>query len=106
MKKTFLALILVVLMASGSAAISEGYILLKGDLHVHSDYSGDSQVPADQVIADSITAGYDFICLTEHDTKSHLHEDHSVEGLIVIPGYEMTMTGLHCNVFGIREFRA
>ena len=85
-------------------AAAEGYILLTGDLHCHSSFSHDSPVPYGQVIQDSITAGYDFIALTEHDTKSHLHTDLSTDGLIVLAGYELTMGAGHYNLFGVRDF--
>jgi hypothetical protein len=98
----YAALLAVTLMCANAAA--EGYILLKGDLHCHSSFSSDSNVPYAQVIQDSITAGYDFIALTEHDTKAHLHTDLSVDGMIVLAGYELTMGSGHYNLFGVRDF--
>jgi hypothetical protein len=96
------ALLAAFLLCANAAA--EGYIFLTGDLHCHSSFSPDSQVPYAQVIRDSIAAGYDFLSLTEHDTKSHLHTDLSVDGLIVLAGYELTMGAGHYNLFGIRDF--
>lgn len=86
-------------------ASAQEYFVLRGDLHVHSDYSHDSDVPLAQVIEESIQTGYDFIALTEHNTRNHLYEDHSVPGLIVVPGYELTLQYVHVNVFGLRDFK-
>lgn len=87
-----------------SPVLAEEYLLLRGDLHVHSSYSHDSNVPTAQVIEESILTGYDFIALTEHNTRNHMRQDHSVDGLIVLPGYELTLEKVHINLFGVRSF--
>lgn len=91
--------------ASGSLAAKPELFIVKGDLHSHSAFSHDSEVPVEQVIAESIIAGYDFIALTEHNTLLHLKKDHSTKDLLVISGYELTVTPIaHFNVFGLRNF--
>jgi len=95
-----LALLLLVTGCS-SATPQPKMFILKGDLHCHSSFSHDSDVPYAQVIADSVTAGYDFISLTEHNTNRHLREDYSTPELLVVRGYEATTTAGHVNVFGL-----
>lgn len=80
------------------------YLLVKGDLHRHSSFSHDSETPIEQVIAWSEETGYDFITLTEHNTLRHLKKDWSTPDLLVISGYELTTTGGHFNIFGLRDF--
>ena len=99
-----LTLVLALGLAGGSGAFAADYLLLKGDLHCHTNFSPDCQVPPEKVIADSIAAGYDFISFTDHNSKYQLRKDYSTPELVVLPGYEMTLSGGHYNVFGIREF--
>jgi hypothetical protein len=101
-RTALVALCFVALVMLASVASAQELFILKGDLHCHSSYSHDSEVPVDKVIADSIVAGYDFIALTEHNTVSHLAEDHSTEDLLVISGYEHTTPAAHVNIFGLR----
>lgn len=90
---------------SNSKAAEPELLVLKGDLHCHSSFSHDSKVPVEQVIAESAIAGYDFITLTEHNTLLHLKKDHSTKDLLVISGYELTITPIgHFNIFGLRDF--
>lgn len=101
----YLAVICTTLFLAAAAPVSaKEYFVLRGDLHVHSDFSHDCDVPLAQVIEESIQTGYDFIALTEHNTQNHLLEDHSVSDLIVLPGYELTLQTAHINLLGIREF--
>ena len=102
--KRLLALLCALCLLLSSAALAEDYILLKGDLHCHSKYSHDSDTPYEQVMAESKIAGYDFIALTEHNTKNHLKQDLSSEDMIVLPAMELTMRCGHFNVFGLRSF--
>lgn len=78
--------------------------VVRGDLHVHSSYSHDSAVPAEKVIEDSAKTGYDFIALTEHNTINHLKKDLSTKEVTVLPGYELTLSTGHINLFGVRSF--
>lgn len=104
MKKALLLMFISLMVLSTERVNAEEYILLKGDLHCHSSFSNGSDVPYEQVIADSIIAGYDFIALTDHNTLIHLKEDLSTEALIVLAGYEYTINTGHYNVFGVRDF--
>lgn len=87
-----------------AASASDGYFILRGDLHCHSNFSRDSEVPAETVIKESIETGYDFIALTEHNTMAQLLQDLSTDQLIVLPGYELTLETGHINLFGLRSF--
>ena len=91
-------------LARGAGAFAADYLLLKGDLHCHTNFSPDCDVPPEKVISDSIVAGYDFISFTDHNSKYQLRKDYSTPELVVLPGYEMTLRGGHYNVFGIRDF--
>ena len=82
---------------------SPEYFILKGDLHVHSDFSHDSDIPIDQVVQESGIAGYDFIAITDHNTVRHMKEDHSTSEVLVIAGYEHTTPAAHINIFGLRD---
>ncbi len=103
--RLLLAAVLVIIGVSSSLAAKPELLILKGDLHCHSSFSHDSVIPVEQVIAESIIAGYDFIALTEHNTLLHLQKDHSTKDLLVISGYELTVTPIaHFNIFGLRNF--
>lgn len=99
----FLAVLVFVTLTGISALADSPYFVVKGDLHCHSDFSHDSDVPIDHVVRESKLAGYDFIAMTDHNTTRHMEVDHSIEGLLVIPGYEYTTSLVHINIFGLRE---
>ncbi len=97
-----LVLFLVFGLVPQAAAAEFPYFILKGDLHVHSDFSHDSVVPIEQVVSESSIAGYDFIAVTDHNTTRHMIEDHSTDEVLVIAGYEHTTPAAHVNIFGLR----
>ena len=39
---------------------------LRGDLHVHTDYSGDGKVPLEDMVVAARERGYDYVALTDH----------------------------------------
>ena len=99
----FVVALVLLSMCSVQVQATAQYFILKGDLHVHSDFSHDSTVPVETVLRESIMAGYDFISLTEHNTTRHMLEDYSSDDLLVIAGYEYTISSVHINVFGLRH---
>ncbi len=102
MKKLCLVLVFLLFLLPASA---QEYVEMKGDLHCHSNFSPDSDVPTEDVIAAYTQAGYDFIALTEHNQIKHLRKDWSTDALMVLPGYELTLAAGHYNVFGVRQFQ-
>jgi hypothetical protein len=71
----------------------EGY--LKGQLHLHTKMSGDSDTPPNQVARFYAEHGYDFIVITDHN---HVTELLPREGqMLVIPGVEFTHSTTACD---------
>src|SRR5262249_1472608 len=62
-----------------------GYV--KGQLHVHSSNSGDSQTPPDAVARWYRAHGFDFIVFTDHNRITALAD---LPGLLVFAGVELT----------------
>jgi hypothetical protein len=60
---------------------------LKGQLHLHSDASGDSQSPPDDVVRWYDAHGYDFVVFTDHN---RITEIAGTERMLVMPGIELT----------------
>ncbi|HPT83838.1 MAG TPA: CehA/McbA family metallohydrolase [Limnochordia bacterium] len=105
--KRFAVLITICLLVMGlhSGLVSAdpgGYFILTGDLHCHSEFSHDSEVPVEQVVRETGLAGYDFLALTEHNTTRHMTRDWSTDEVLVIAGYEHTTPAAHVNIFGLR----
>src|SRR5262249_8334871 len=66
---------------------------LKGQLHVHTSNSGDSETSPTRVASWYAEHGFDFIVLTDHNHISTL----AGGGLLVIPGVELTQTLATCD---------
>lgn len=66
---------------------------LKGQTHLHSGNSGDSQTPPEQVVAWYAARGYDFIVFTDHNvvTTPPAHPK-----MLTIPGVELTQNYAQC----------
>jgi PHP-associated/Carbohydrate family 9 binding domain-like/PHP domain len=80
--------------------------MLKGDLHIHTEYS-DGDV-LDEVLFNAVDSGLDFIAVTDHDTSKgvpFVQEWFKRKGLpvIVIPGCEVTGPGCHLLALGCDE---
>jgi hypothetical protein len=67
---------------------------LKGQLHLHSNASGDSDTPPDQVRAWYAARGYDFIVFTDHNRITAMAD--APEGMLVLPGVELTQNLRSC----------
>jgi hypothetical protein len=78
---------------------------LKGQLHLHTDYSGDGHASPEDVARWYAARGYDFIVFTDHD---FITSAPGVDGLLALPGVELTTNlptcrpepppGLTCNL--------
>jgi DNA-binding transcriptional ArsR family regulator len=67
----------------------------KGQLHVHSNHSGDSETPPEEVARWYRDRGYDFIVFTDHNVVTSLANP--PPNLLVIPGVELTQNLATCN---------
>lgn len=67
---------------------------LKGQLHLHSDASGDSKTPAADVVRWYASHAYDFIVFTDHNRVT---EFPSTEEMLVLPGVELTQNLERCS---------
>jgi hypothetical protein len=94
------------------ASLSNG-VWLKGDLHLHSSHSKDaSNNPIGKMIAFSLAAGLDFICITDHDNhvggdiahNTWADPEFKSDSLLLLYGAEWTTTRGHGNVFSARPY--
>lgn len=81
--------------ASRTPVIEPGW--LRGDLHCHSVHSDGDSTP-DELVAAAKALGFDFLGITDHNAPPA--SEKSVDGLIFIPGTEVTTYGGHWNVWG------
>lgn len=84
----------------------EQHYMLKGDLHIHTEFS-DGDV-LDEVLFKAVDSGLDFFAVTDHDTSKGVafaQEWLKRKGLssIVIPGCEVTGPGCHLLALGCSE---
>lgn len=68
-------------------------VFLKGQLHLHSNQSGDSDTPPDEVARWYAAHGYDFIVFTDHNRMT---DGPDVDDMLVLPGMEITMNVDDC----------
>jgi hypothetical protein len=105
MKRAIPALLLV-LVQSGCAAIpwpssprsapterSDGWIDLRGVVHVHTRASHDSPGRIEDVVAAAHDAGISWVALTEHTEPGEQGSHGWIDAVIVIPGFEIKVRG-------------
>jgi hypothetical protein len=77
---------------------------LKLDLHVHTEYSQDSNTSIEEIVRRCCEVGLDGYAITDHDTINGLPEALAKKsGLIVIPGIEISSRGCHILALGIND---
>ena len=81
---------------------------MRFDLHIHSNYSTDSNLAVDDILKQSVRKGLDGIAICDHNTvEGSLVAIQSAKELnlplIVIPGIEISTSQGHLIVLGIRE---
>ena len=89
----------------------------RGDFHTHDAHSdgfcasrGGQRVPCPlyRTVEAAAARKLDFIAVTDHNTTSHFNVMHELQpfndGLLLIPGREITTAAGHANVFGTTEF--
>jgi hypothetical protein len=67
---------------------------LKGQLHLHSNRSGDSETPPDEVAAWYAAKGYDFIVFTDHNRVT---DPPDPPGMLTLAGVELTQNLETCD---------
>jgi hypothetical protein len=93
--------------ASGAPPpVMDGYIVLAGDLHVHS-FPGDGALAPWDIAHEARRRGLDFIGLTNHNAMLSWHLMQALPfvpktpGVILIPGVEVTSVGFHIAAIGM-----
>ena len=81
---------------------------MRFDLHIHSNYSSDSNLSVDDILKQAVRKGLDGIAICDHNTiEGSLRAIQRVRelnlSLIVIPGIEISTSDGHLIVLGIRE---
>ncbi len=80
----------------------QGKQWLAGDLHAHTLHS-DGKLSIEQLAAQAVEQGLDFLAVTDHNTTSHfahLERVGAAYGIVLVPGQEVTTDVGHANAFG------
>jgi len=83
-------------------------LMLRFDLHVHSNYSKDGESTVEEILRAAKAKGLDGIAITDHDTTAGARYALEVcakvaPGLLVIPGEEVSTRSGHLIVLGITQ---
>jgi hypothetical protein len=74
------------------------------DLHVHSNHSYDGRDSVKDILESAKKAGLDGVAITDHDVIDGAIEAEKIaEGMIVIPGIEVSTADGHIIVLGVKE---
>jgi hypothetical protein len=72
---------------------AEGWLDLRGVVHVHTGASHDSPGTIEAVVAAARSAGVRWVALTEHTKPGRLGPYGVIDGITVIPGFELSAAG-------------
>lgn len=83
-------------------------LMLRFDLHVHTNYSKDGQSSVEEILRAAKEKGLDGVAITDHNTTGGAKYaleicDRVAPGLLVIPGEEISTSSGHLIVLGIVE---
>ncbi|HJK05035.1 MAG TPA: CehA/McbA family metallohydrolase, partial [Methanocorpusculum sp.] len=83
-------------------------VLLKCDLHVHTNASRDGESSVEDVLAAAVKAGLDAIAITDHDTTEGSLCALAAQnpGVLIIPGIEVSTRQGHLLVLGTTKVLA
>lgn len=78
-----------------------------GDLHVHSEDSGDAEPSLDEIASFAEGRGLDFVVITDHNTHAQVGRLAPAQarwpGFLFVPGVEFTTYAGHANAFGATD---
>lgn len=75
---------------------------LRGNVHTHTTAS-DGDRPAENVIADYASRGYDFLAISDHDTFVDPEEYRDQTATVLLPAVEVSAGGPHLHHLGATE---
>jgi hypothetical protein len=86
-----------------AARNGEGLLDLRGVVHVHTRGSHDSPGTIEAVLRAARSAGLAWIALTEHTRPGRLPRHGEIEGVTVLPGYEVRAAGGSILAIGVSQ---
>lgn len=94
--------------AYAPATLSDTARYYAGDLHVHSEDSGDARPPLAEIATFARARGLDFLVITDHNTDSQVDRlgpaQDAVPDVLFVPGVEFTTYGGHATGFGVTRY--
>jgi histidinol-phosphatase (PHP family) len=79
------------------------FMLIRYDSHLHSDFSGDSDTPSEQMVERAIELGLSGICFTEHHDPDH--PDYGIDFMLDHDAYFQKITQLRAQYEGRIQLR-
>jgi len=89
--------------APHGARSAEGWLDLRGVVHVHTRGSHDSPGTIAEVVAAARSAGVAWVAITEHTRPGVLGAYGVIDGVIVLPGFETSAVGGSLLALGVTE---
>jgi hypothetical protein len=82
---------------------AEGWLDLRGVVHVHTQASHDSPGTIDELLEAARSAGLSWVAITEHTRPGVLGPHGEIDGVTVIPGFEVRAAGASLLAIGVAE---